>query len=172
VITDLQMMYVRSWFEWLDAFPSSIAIRESSYVYPGLLTTHVVSVCLFAGLVIMMDLRLMGVGNRQTPLSQVQKRLFPWQMIGMALGFTSGLALFYAQPMRFYGNVFFWTKMVMMILAGVNAMAFHRLTYRSVASWDSAAATPFGAKLSGAVSIAMWACVVVSGRLIAYNWFT
>ena len=51
---------LRRLFEWVDAFPSSIAIRESQYLYPSILTSHVVSMCLFAGLVLMMDLRLLG----------------------------------------------------------------------------------------------------------------
>jgi hypothetical protein len=166
------MMYLRSWFEWVDAFPSSIAFRESSYVYPFTLTTHIVGMSIFVGLVIMMDLRLAGIGNTRTPLTQVQKRLFPWQMLGMVLSFSTGALLFYGQPMRFYSNIFFWIKVVMMILAAVNALAFHQLTYRSVAAWDSDTATPYGARLAGALSLALWAAVVISGRLIAYNWFT
>ena len=164
-------MSVRSWFEWVNAFPSSIAIRESVNGYPALLTIHVVSMCLFAGLVIMMDLRLVGIGNRRTPFSQVQKRLFPGQMVGMVVSSVSGLVLLYGQPMRFYGNIFFWIKSVMMVLAAVNALAFHLSTYESVAEWDSAVVMPSAAKLAGVVSIVLWAFVVICGRLIAYNWF-
>lgn len=164
-------MSVRPWFEWVNEFPSSIAIRESVNGYPFLLTLHVVSMCLFAGLIIMMDLRLVGIGNMRVPFSQVQKRLFPGQMLGMAVSSISGLVLLYGQPMRFYGNIFFWIKAVMMVLAAVNALAFHWTTYLSVDEWDSDAAIPFGAKLAGAVSLALWAAVVITGRLIAYNWF-
>ncbi len=166
------VMYLRSWFEYVDAFPSSIAFRESNYVYPATLTAHIVGMSFMAGLVIMMDLRLLGVANMRTPLSQVQKRLFPWQMAGMALSFGTGLLLFYGQPLRFYANVFFWIKAVMMVLAGLNAWVFHEISYRSVDEWDTAAATPAGAKLAGALSLALWGAVVVAGRLIAYNWFT
>jgi len=162
---------LRSLFEWVQAFPSSTAFRESVYVYPATLTAHVVGMCVFAGLVIMMDLRLLGIGNTGTPLSQVQKRLFPWQMVGMGVSALTGFILVYGQPMRFYHNIFFWQKTVMMMLAGVNALAFHLGTYRTIATWDSAAATPFGARLSGALSLVLWAGVVMSGRLIAYNWF-
>ena len=165
-------MVLRSWFEWVDAFPSSIAFRESNYVYPATLTAHIVGMSLFAGLVIMMDLRLLGIGNMRTPFSQVQKRLFPWQMAGMALSYSTGLLLFYGQPMRFYANFFFWIKIVMMALAGVNALAFHFITYLSVAAWDSEGVTPFGVKLAGALGLALWVGVVIAGRLIAYNWFT
>lgn len=165
-------MPLRPWFEWVNEFPTSIAIRESIYVYPGLLTSHVVGMCVVVGLVMMMDLRLMGIGNTGTPLSQIQRRLFPWQMVGMAVSGLTGLLLVYAQPMRFYANVFFWEKWVMMALAGANAIAFHYGTYRSIASWDTDANVPYGAKLSGAVSFTLWALVVISGRLIAYNWFS
>jgi hypothetical protein len=165
------MAPLRSLFEWVQSFPSSTAFRESVYVYPATLTIHIVGMCVFAGLVIMMDLRLLGIGNTGTPLSQVQKRLFPWQMVGMAVSALSGIVLVYGQPMRFYGNIFFWQKAVMMALAGANALAFHLGTYRTIAKWDTQAATPFGARLSGAVSLLLWAGVIVSGRLIAYNWF-
>jgi hypothetical protein len=120
----------------------------------------------------MMDLRLLGVGNTRTAITQIQRRLFPWQMAGMAVSAITGLALVYAQPMRFYGNIFFWEKMVMMALAGANAMAFHYGTYRSVDEWDTSRNVPFGARLSGAVSLVLWSSVILSGRLIAYNWFS
>ena len=44
---------------------------------PYLTVAHVLSMCLFAGLIVMMDLRLLGIGNMSTPFSEVQKRLFP-----------------------------------------------------------------------------------------------
>jgi hypothetical protein len=163
--------FFRSLFETVHEWPSSIAVRESVNGYPFLLTTHVISMCLFAGLVIMMDLRLAGIGNLRTPFTQVQKRLFPWQMVGLAVNAITGLILVYGEPMRFYGNVFFWMKTTMMALAGVNAVAFHLITYRSVAAWDSSPMTPFGARLAGGLSLFLWAGVIMTGRLIAYNWF-
>jgi hypothetical protein len=166
------MMSLRALFEWMNALPSSIAIRESLYGYTILLTAHVMSMCLFAGLILMMDLRLVGVGNVRTPVSQIQRRLFPWQMLGMAVSSITGLLLVYSQPMRYYGKVLFWTKVLLMVLAGVNALAFHLTTYRSVAAWDSEPVAPFPARVAGALSIALWAGVVVFGRLTAYNWLT
>ena len=166
------MELLRSVFEWIQALPSSTAIRESLYGYPYLLTGHVVSMCFFAGLVIMMDLRLAGIGNRDTPITEIQGRLFPWQMAAFGLSAITGLALFYGQPMRFYGNVFFWLKTAMMGLAALNALAFHRTTYESVTQWDTASSTPFGARLAGLLSVVLWAGVVISGRMIAYNWFS
>ena len=166
------MMALRSVFEWVDTFPSSIVMRESVFWFPFLLTVHVASLCLFAGLIIMMDLRLLGVGNLRTPFSQIQKRLFQWQATGFLINAATGGMLVYSQPMRYYGNVYFWVKMLMMALAAVNAGAFHYSTYYSVAKWDADSEMPFGAKMSAVISLALWAFIIVSGRLIAYNWFT
>jgi hypothetical protein len=163
---------LKSWFQWVDAFPSSIAFRESLYGYPILLTTHVISMCLFAGLVIMMDLRLIGIGNLRTPVSEIQKRLFPWQMVGFTVNAITGALLFYGQPMRYYGKALYWTKMSLMILAGVNALVFHLTTYRSAPAWDSNPVPPFGARLAGYFGLFLWAGVVAFGRLTAYDWFT
>ena len=164
-------MSLRSWFEWMDAFPSSIAMRESLYAFPVLLTLHLISLAMFAGLVVMMDLRLLGVAYRGTPFSEVQPRLFPWQMVGMVVTSIAGLLLFYTQPMRYFGKVLYWIKMALIVLAGVNALLFHFTTYRSVAKWDTAG-PPLGAKVAGVLSLAMWACIVAFGRLTAYDWWT
>ena len=166
------MMSVRSLFEFVNDLPSSVAIRESDLGYAILLGTHVVSLCLFAGLIIMMDLRLAGMGNLQTPISQIQKRLFPWQMVGFFVNAVTGLALIYAQPLRYYGKVFIWVKFSLMLLAGLNAIVFHLTTYRSVAQWDNDVVPPFKARLAGYFSLALWVGVIVFGRLTAYPWLT
>lgn len=164
------MPLLKTFCEWVAEFPSSIALRESQLVYPAIETLHVVSMGLFLGLIVMMDARLAGIGNKHTPFTQMQRRLFPWQMAGFAISVATGNLLLYADPMRFYGNVFWWIKVGMLILAFVNAVAFHWTTYHSVAAWDDGR-PPFRARLSGILSLAFWAGVVMSGRLIAYNWF-
>ena len=130
-------------FFWVSEMENSIALRESQYIWPGFEVVHVVFMCIFAGLIVMMDLRLLGVGNMQTPFSQLQKRLFPWQMFGMAGAATTGLILVFGDPMRFYNNIFFWLKMLMMVIAAVNAMAFHYISYFGVDRWDSARVPQF-----------------------------
>jgi hypothetical protein len=165
------LMPLRALFETISEYPSSIALRESQYVWSWVLVTHLMAISLFAGLIVMMDLRLLGVGNRYTPFSQVQRRLFPWQMVGMTLATITGIVLVYADPMRFYVNIIFWTKMVTMAVAGLNALAFHFISYESVAAWDTSPVPPPGARLAGALGIALWANVIVAGRLIPYNWF-
>ena len=165
------LLPLRNLFEQVDAYPSSVALRESLDLYSWILVSHVVSMAVFAGLVLMMDLRLLGIGNMRTPFSRLQRMLFPWQMVAMTASAITGLLLVYAEPMRFYGSFPFWIKVVLMVLASLNAMAFHYTTLLTVDRWDIERVLPFGARLAGAVGLALWASVVVSGRLIAYNWF-
>ena len=162
---------LRTLFETVGEFESSLEFRGSLYVMPWTTVTHVIGMCLFAGTVVMMDLRLLGVGNMQTAFSQLQRRLFPWQMAGMAISAVTGFMLVYGNPMSYFANVIFWTKMVAMAVAGVNALAFHYITYNSVADWDAGVTPPFGARLAGVLGILLWANVIVAGRLIPYNWF-
>lgn len=164
-------MALRSLFEWVNEFESSIALRESAYVFPWVVVSHVVSVSLFGGTILMMDLRLLGVGHMHTPFSQVQRRLFPWQMAGMLLATITGLTLVYGNPMNYFANIIFWTKMLAIALAGLNALAFHFITEYSVINWDTSVRPPIGAKLAGGLSVLLWANVIVAGRLIPYNWF-
>ena len=83
----------------------------------------------------------------------------------------SGVLLFYAIPVRAFHNIFFRIKVVMLILAGLNVWVFHSTVFRSVAEWDLDPVLPKRARIAGAVSLVLWASIVVAGRMIAYNWF-
>ena len=164
---------VRQMFEWVDALPSSVALRESQYLWSWITIAHVVGVCVFAGLLVMMDLRLVGLGHLELSFERLQRRLFQWQMAGMVVTFATGAALVFAQPLRFYDSAFFWMKMATMGLAAINAMTFHHGAYTSVHDWDVAPRPPREARLAGILGIVLWATVVVEGRLIPYSitWF-
>jgi hypothetical protein len=158
---------------WVSEFENSIALRESQYVMPWVFVLHVISLAMFAGTILMMDLRLLGIGYMQAPFSQVQRRLFPWQMAGMAASAITGSALVFGNPLNYVTNIIFWVKMLAIVLAGLNALAFHFITEYTLVDWDTGARPPLGAKLAGALSIVLWANVIVSGRLIPYalTWF-
>ena len=115
----------------------------------------------------MMDLRLVGWGNLRTRAADMSEKLIPWQMVGFVVMVITGLALVWAQPLRYYGKAFFWWKMGLMVLAGVNAGVIHLITTKSEKAWDSGAA-----KVAGAVSFVLWTAVLALGRLTAYEWFT
>ena len=152
----------------MDALPSSISLRESLNAYPFLLTAHVVSMCLFVGLIAFWDLRLVGMALKPVPVSSIMKRIFPWALTGFAISVITGGLLFYSQPMRYYVSFYFWLKTAMLALVGMNMMVFHLTTWRSVQSWDEDAVAPVGARVAGVASLLLWAGIVVTGRLIAY----
>lgn len=157
--------------QWLGGTSWSIALRESLWVYPIVETVHVLALCLFLGLALLLDLRLLNLALRRTAVTEIASRVMPWTWAGFALMIASGAALFYSDPVKFYGNTFFRVKVGPLALAGLNAWVFHATVYQSVAQWDATASTPPRARLAGAVSLVLWAAVVVTGRLIAYDWF-
>ena len=157
--------------EWLERTRWSIALHESLYAYAVVESIHVLALCLFVGFVAMMDLRLVGVTFRRVPVSELAGRLLPWTRVGFAVMVVSGVLLFYAIPVRSYNNVFFRLKLVLLVLAGLNAWLFHWGIYRRVKTWDLDALPPRRVRIAGALSLLLWAAIIFSGRMIAYNWF-
>jgi hypothetical protein len=159
--------------EWLAATPWSIALHESRYMYLGVLTVHVLTLCVLVGITAMLDLRLLGLTLRQVPASEVLTRLLPWAVAGFLVMAASGALLFYADPVMKYRNVFFRLKMVTLILAVLNAWVFHGRTYRDVADWDLDPVAPRGARMAACLSLGLWAIMITLGRLIPYQvyWF-
>lgn len=157
--------------EWLEGTWASTAIRESILFYPIVETTHVLTLCLFLGMTATWDLRLVGLALRKVPVSEVVNRLFPWSIAGFVIMVISGSLLFLSSPVRASQNIFFQVKMVMIVLAGLNAFGFHRTVFRWVEEWNQTPDIPFRARMAGCCSLTLWSIVVVCGRMQAYNWF-
>jgi len=157
--------------QWLAEFPSSIALRESLFVWPLVESTHVLTLAVFVGTAAMLDLRLLGVSFGSVPASAFTARLLPWTRASFALMTLTGLLLFYATPVRNYQNLFFRVKVILLVVAGLNVWLFHSRIHRRIADWDLAAVPPRAARVAAVVSLAAWAGVVVAGRMMAYNWF-
>ena len=157
--------------EWLANTPWSIAIHESRWAYSIIESVHVLSLCLFLGMAVMLDLRLLGVTMRRAAVSEVVRQLLPWTAAGFVLMVISGMLLFSAIPVRTFQNIFFRVKMVLLISAGLNVWVFHSTVYRKVAEWDLRPVPPRRARVAAGLSLAVWAGIVIAGRMIAYNWF-
>jgi hypothetical protein len=160
-----------SFCQWLAETPGSIALHESLYTYPVVESVHVLTLCLFVGMSVILDLRLLGVTLRKVPAGEIIDRLLPWMTGGFLIMIVSGVLLFYAIPVRSYQNVFFRLKMIMLVAAGLNAWVFHRTIHTRVSTWGLDPVPPKRARVAGALSLALWAGIIVSGRMIAYNWF-
>jgi uncharacterized membrane protein len=148
-----------------------MALHESIFMYPLVESTHVLALCLFLGMAIMIDLRLVGLTLRGVPMSEMQRRLGPLIAAGFVVMVITGMLLFYAIPVRSYQSIWFRIKVVALVLAGLNAFVFHSGIDRRIAEWDLEPVPPRAARRAGARSLVLWAVVVVCGRMIAYNWF-
>jgi hypothetical protein len=157
--------------EWLASTKWSIGLHESLFMYPLIESVHVLTLCLFVGMSVMLDLRLLGLALPRVPVSEVADRLIPWMVAGFVVMFISGVLLFFAIPVRSYQNIFFRLKIIALVLAGANAWVFHAGVHKRVAQWDLDRVAPRRARVAGAASLALWAVVIVCGRMIAYDWF-
>jgi hypothetical protein len=156
---------------WLGSTQGSVALHESIWVYPIVESIHVLTLGIFLGLTALVDLRLLGVAIPGTPASQVIRRFMPWMISGFAVMVVSGALLFYADPVRTSLNIFFRFKLILLVAAGLNAAVFHVMASRSLPQWDLDSRPPWRARLAGGLSLALWASIVICGRMIAYHWF-
>lgn len=157
--------------QWLAQTRGSIALHESVYMYPLVESVHVLTLCLFVGISVLLDLRLIGLVLPQVRASEMAARLLPWMKAGFAVMIISGALLFYAIPVRSFQNIFFRAKMIALALAGLNAWIFQVGIRRRTAEWDLLPTPPRAARVAGIASLALWAVIIVAGRMIAYSWF-
>jgi hypothetical protein len=116
-----------------------------------------------------MDLRLAGVLMRREPVSRISNQLMPWSLGGFIIMFITGILLFWSQAMKAYGSIFFRIKLVLLVLAAINALVFELTLRRSIVTWDTAEKPPFRARMAGILGIVLWAGVIAAGRTMAYN---
>jgi hypothetical protein len=158
-------------FSWLADTPWSVDLHESQYAYPLIESIHVWTMAVFFGLVAMFDLRLIGLVMRDVPVSEVVRRLLPWTIAAFVIMVISGSLLFYAIPLRSYQSLFFRLKMLLMLFAGLNVWIFHERVFPKIAGGDLSGVPPRAFRRAGVVSLVLWTSIVISGRMIAYNWF-
>ena len=156
---------------WLDTQSWSTQIHESIYLYAWIETTHVLTLMVFLGMLFVIDLRMLGLVFPNVRASTIAQRLDRPMMIGFGLMVISGLLLYYAIPVRTTQSLWFRIKVVLLILAAINAFTFRARMQASADSWDLDPKSPRHIRLGAAISIGLWAGVVVTGRTIAYDWF-
>jgi uncharacterized protein DUF6644 len=153
--------------QWLYDMPVNTALRESDEVFPLIETAHVLAIVLITGAIVTVDLRILGVILRQVPLARITRTLLPYTWYGFGLMAVTGLPLFAAEAAKLYGNPAFRVKLLLLGLAGVNALLFHRTAGRGIEQWDPQRTPSPQARAFAGVSVMLWAGVIVSGRLIA-----
>jgi len=154
--------------EWLHDTSFSAVMRDSIWAEPIVETIHVLTLAVFLGFVLLLDLRLLDVTMRDRRVSEMFEQLNPGLFGGFAVMVVTGLLLFSADPVSFYSTWFFKAKMIMLLLAGLNVLLFNVTLGRRLAEWDASPRTPSGAKAAGIASLVLWVCIVAAGRGIAY----
>jgi hypothetical protein len=161
-------MWFSNFLQWLSNTPFSTTMRESLWAEPIVETIHVLTLTMFLGFAVLLDLRLLGIIMKRKRVSQVLAQFNPWLFAGFAVMIITGLLLFSGDPVSFYATTFFKVKMVLLVLAGVNVLIFNATIGRKTAEWDLQPSTPRGAKVAAVVSLTLWILIVAAGRAIAY----
>ena len=156
---------------WLSETKWSIALHESLYLYPWIESTHVLSICLFFGTLLFVDLRLTGKVFNNLSVVDMNRKVLPLTLFGFLVMSVTGFLLFYAIPVRNYQNIFFRIKILLIVIAGINAFFFHRRMSKEAKVWDQDSSIPRSMKNRAITSLVLWSSVIISGRMIAYNWF-
>jgi uncharacterized protein DUF6644 len=143
-------------------------IRESDWLFPTIETVHVFAVVLVVGTIMTVDLRLLGVANKERPYSQVAAEMLPWTWTAFAIAALAGMLMFSSKALTYYGDIPFRLKMVCLLLAGINMVMFHWLGTRHLDTWDRGR-PPRAAKFAGGASLLLWTTIVAAGRWIGFT---
>ena len=151
--------------QWLQDTPLAVAVAEEWF--PLIESVHVLTMAIVAGTLFIVDTRLLGLTSMRLPFSYVSERLLPWTWWAFAGSVLTGTLMFLSNATGYYSNPPFRMKIVLLLLAGVNMLIFQRLTFRSVAAWDTTHPPPV-ARLAGMLSLCLWCAVIGFGRWIGF----
>ena len=162
-------MSLLSFCQWLQTTDFSTAVREGALLYPVIGGVHLLAIALFGGMLLAVDIRLLGWGLKRFPVSDVVDQLRVWKWVGGVVVIGSGVLLAWCEPVKLYHSRSFWIKMALLALVGVHALVFRGSVYGRTAELNKFTTMPARAKLAAAISLILWAGLIVSGRLIAFD---
>jgi|APLak6261674355_1056100.scaffolds.fasta_scaffold00383_12 hypothetical protein len=144
------------------------ALRESVYAFPIVEGLHLIGLSLSVGLILFVDLRLLGWFLVDVSVEDVMRPLRPWLLGGFAVTIVTGILLFVAAAAKIMLLPVFIFKLLFIVLAGINAWWFEYRWGRRVDEWGDQSGLPQGVRIAGFTSLALWSLVVIAGRLIPY----
>jgi hypothetical protein len=162
------MNFISAICVWLEQTGWGTTIRESLWLFPVIETVHIFGIILLVGATSILDLRLMGLSFRDESVSLLAGRFIPWALAGFIIQVVTGFLLFSSEATKMQGNLGFRIKMLLILIAGINALVFHSVAYKSVGKWDRDPVGPLSARAAGLISILLWFGIVAAGRWIAY----
>ncbi|HEX4049538.1 MAG TPA: DUF6644 family protein [Steroidobacteraceae bacterium] len=144
-------------------------IQITTWFFPIIETLHVLSIAVVFGSIFMVDIRLLGLTERDGTVSQISREILPYTWTAFGCAALTGSLLFLSKAEQYFHNLQFELKFLFMFLAGVNMLIFHRGVYRHVLDWEQATRPPLGARVAGGLSIALWIAVIFMGRWIGFT---
>jgi hypothetical protein len=148
--------------EWCEQSPIGTAIRGSLWAFPAVETVHLLGLAALGGVVLMLNLRLLGWTLRAVPLATLARAADRWLVGALAVMLASGFVLFTSEAERMYGNNAFRLKMLFLAAAVIFTFTIHRRVLRA----DETRMNPAWRRATAVVSLLLWTGVALSGRAI------
>lgn len=152
--------------QWIQLTGFFTYVRSSTFFYPIVLSLHMCGIAMFGGMILMSDLRILGVLNRYKISDFLDQLRIP-KRYGLLLMVTMGAILAGSKAEEYYYNAFFRTKMILLVCVALHALVF-RGVYANAAALDQAKVIPGQAKAAAVISLLLWSGLVVAGRGIGY----
>jgi len=140
------------------------AVETSIWIFPTLEILHFIGLAMVIGGIGLLDLRMLGAVKALSPAAL--HRLLPMVFIGFGINLVTGVLFFLSDPVGYGTNPSFRFKMLLVLLAGLNALWFELAYRRRIADWPADYDAPRLAKLLCAMSLLLWAGVITAGRLL------
>lgn len=148
------------WLAWLEASAPAVWVRDSTWAYPAVETVHIVGFVALVGAAAAFDLRLLGV-TRALPVADAARHLLGLSLWSLAVVVPSGALLFMTQATATWANPAFRLKLLLIAVAGLNALVYRFWGARSGEG-------SLGARTAAVLSLLLWTAVITCGRFIAY----
>jgi hypothetical protein len=158
-------MSLLPFFEWGYDTALGEAIRESTWLFPAIEAFHLLGLGLTIGAVLIVDLRLFGVGLSRQPIAQLSASTEPWLLASLTLMITTGSLLFLSEAIKCYHSFPFWVKMTSLFLVLVFTFTVRRRVTRAGLASDR----PLAGRLTALVSLGLWFAVAWGGRWIGFS---
>jgi hypothetical protein len=154
--------------QWAQNTSFFTALRGSWYVYPAIMSAHLLGIAWFGGMILITDMRLLGLAMRNRPLADVVDQLRAPKRVGLLMVVACGVLMWGSKAEEYYYNIFFRIKLLLLVCVGVHGMIFRGAVYGNAAALDRAPKMPGRAKLAGFLSLLLWAGIACAGRGIGY----
>jgi hypothetical protein len=148
---------------WIYNLPISQVMRISPGLFLAIRYLHFIAILFVVVSISKVDLRLMGIAERRTPVTELLADFLPWTWKAFAIAAITGILMFMSKAPSFYNSESFRLKILFIGLAGINMGVFRVFTYRSVGLWDSDVPPVLAAKVAGGLSLALWVAAIVFG---------